>query len=182
MLKFDRIYLVTSYHTKNRLKETLPHLKENGIEPELFVAPLKGYFPQFHRFNTEDVWPGKLSLACAYEQLFQKCILENVNLALFIEDDVVMLEGWENVVEKEWQLDGSWNVAKADNQTHFFAMKLAAMKQYLNKFALNFNSIDFQINMLTSVKISNGVAKQKSLRKQVPSAIDVEGEKVEYIF
>ena len=61
-------------------------------------------------------------------------------------------------------------------------MKLAAMKQYLNKFALNFNSIDFQINMLTSVKISNGVAKQKSLRKQVPSAIDVEGEKVKYIF
>ena len=74
MLKFDRIYLVTSYHTKDRLEETLPHLKENGIEPELFVAPLKGYFPQFHRFNTEDVWPGKLSLACAYEQLFQKCI------------------------------------------------------------------------------------------------------------
>ena len=45
---FKKIYLITSYHTKDRLDLTLPHLKKNGIEPELFVAPLKYHFPYYH--------------------------------------------------------------------------------------------------------------------------------------
>ena len=36
---FEKIYLISCYHTKDRLGVTLPHLKENGIEPELFIAP-----------------------------------------------------------------------------------------------------------------------------------------------
>ena len=45
---FEKIYLISCYHTKDRLDVVLPHLKENGIEPELFMAPFKYYFPHFH--------------------------------------------------------------------------------------------------------------------------------------
>ena len=179
---FEKIYLISCYHTKDRLDVTLPHLKENGIQPELFIAPFKYYFPQFHKFNTENVWPGKLSLACAYEQLFQKCILENTKTALFIEDDVILLDGWQDRIKTEWELDNWWYVVKAGVQTHFFGMELEAMKEYLNRFAMNFNSIDFQVNMLKSVRISDCLAKQRSIEGQISSAIDVESDRYKLEF
>jgi hypothetical protein len=47
---------------------------------------------------------------------------------------------------------------------------------------MNFNSVDFQINMLKSVKISDCLAKQKSIERQIPSAIDVESDKYKLEF
>ena len=179
---FEKIYLISCYHTKDRLDVVLPHLKENGIEPELFIAPFKYYFPQFHKFNTENVWPGKLSVACAFEQLLQKCILENTKTALFIEDDILLMDGWQDRIKTEWELDNWWYVVKAGVQTHFFGMKQEAMKEYLNRFAMNFNSIDFQVNMLKSVRFSDCLAKQRSIEGQIPSAIDVESDKYELKF
>ena len=55
-------------------------------------------------------------------------------------------------------------------------------KEYLNRFAMNFNSIDFQVNMLKSVKFSDCIAKQRSIERQIPSAIDVETDKYELKF
>ena len=34
---FEKIYLISCYHTKDRLDVTIPHLKENGIEPDIIV-------------------------------------------------------------------------------------------------------------------------------------------------
>ena len=42
---------------------------------------------------------------------------------------------------------------------------------------MNFNSIDFQVNMLKSVKISDCIAKQRSIEGEISSAIDVESDK-----
>ena len=180
-LNFDKTYLITSYHSKDRLSETLPHLKENGIDPEIFVAPFKYHFPQFHYFNdnTENcVWPGKISLACAYEQLFQKCIIDNTQTALFIEDDVVLLPGWKEKINTEWNIK-DWYILKTGSETHFFAMSLQAMKDYLNKFAMSYNSIDFQINLLKPTIVSDNIATQKSWSDEdykVPSTIDVKSD------
>ena len=164
-MNFDKTYLITSYHSKDRLSETLPHLKENGIDPEIFVAPFKYHFPQFHFHNDNTVnyvWPGKISLACAYEQLFQKCIIDNTQTALFIEDDVVLLPGWEEKINTEWNIE-DWYILKAGSETHFFAMSLQAMRDYLNRYAMSYNSIDFQINLLKPTKVSDNIANQKSL-------------------
>ena len=101
---------------------------------------------------------------------------------MFIEDDVVLLDGWQDRIKTEWELDNWWYVVKADVQNHFFGMTLDAMKEYLNRFAMNFNSVDFQINMLKSVKISDCLAKQKSIERQIPSAIDVESDRYKLEF
>ena len=61
-------------------------------------------------------------------------------------------------------------------------MKQEAMKEYLNRFAMNFNSIDFQINMLKSVRTSDCIAKQRSIEGVTPSAIDVESDKYRFEF
>ena len=179
---FEKIYLISCYHTKDRLGVTLPHLKENGIEPELFIAPFKYRFPHFYKFNTENVWPGQLSLTCAYEQLFQKCIIENTKTVLFIEDDVLLMDGWQDRIKVEWELDNWWHVVKAGVQTHFFGMKQEAIKEYLNKFAMNSNPVDFQINMLKSVKMSDCIAKQRSIEGEISSAIDTKTDKYELKF
>jgi hypothetical protein len=56
------------------------------------------------------------------------------------------------------------------------------MKEYLNRFAMNFNSIDFQVNMLKSVKNADCIAKQRSVEGQIPSAIDVESDRYKLEF
>ena len=37
--------------------------------------------------------------------MFQKCILENTETALFLEDDVVLLDGWQDKIKQEWNFD-----------------------------------------------------------------------------
>ena len=178
---FKKIYLITSYHTKDRLDLTLSHLKKNGIEPELFVAPLKYHFPYYHKYNTEPVWPGKLSIACAYEQLFQKCILEDTKTALFLEDDVVLLNGWQDKIKEVWDLN-NWYILKDGVQSHFVAMTLRAMKDFLNRFAMNTYAVDFAINDLKPTKITDCLTKQRSIEGQIPSAIDVESDRYKLEF
>ena len=58
-------------------------------------------------------------------------------------------------------------------------MSLQAMKDYLNKFAMSYNSIDFQINLLKPTVISDNIATQKSWNSHgynVPSTIDTESD------
>jgi len=179
---FEKIYLITSYHTKDRLKDTLPHLKENGIDPELFVAPIKYHFPHYHKYNTEQIWPGKLSVACAYEQLFQKCLIENTETALFIEDDITLLNNWENIIKAKWFSQKNWYMLKDGVQCHFFGMSNRAMRDFLNKYALNNYHIDFAFNDLDKNISTSHFTRQRSVEKQVPSAIDTEEDKYDLQF
>ena len=58
-------------------------------------------------------------------------------------------------------------------------MSLQAMKDYLNKFAMSYNSIDFQINLLKPTIVSDNIATQKSWGSEVskvPSTIDVKSD------
>lgn len=179
---FDKIYLITCYHSKHRLKDTLSHLKDNGIIPEIFVAPIKRHFPQTHYYNNFNkrraIFPGKISLACAYEQLFQKCIIDNTQTALFLEDDVVLKDDWRRNIS-QWNIK-DWYILKDGAETHFFAMSLQAMRDYLNKYAMSYNCIDWQINELINCQpnkpsiITTNIATQSSwLLKTTKSTIDV---------
>ena len=58
-------------------------------------------------------------------------------------------------------------------------MSLQAMRDYLNRYAMSYNSIDFQINLLKPTKVSDNIANQKSLpghNYNVPSTIDTESD------
>ena len=92
------------------------------------------------------------------------------------------MDGWQDRIKVEWELDNWWHVVKAGVQTHFFGMKQEAIKEYLNKFAMNSNPVDFQINMLKSVKISDCIAEQRSIEGEISSAIDTKTDKYELKF
>ena len=183
---FEKIYLITSYHTKNRLKDTLPHLHENNIYPELFVAPFKYHF-LYRKCNQGQEFPGKLSLNCAYEQLFQKCLIEQTKTALFIEDDVVLLNNWETAIQKNWLNSTEWYMLRDGPETQFIGMSYRAIQDYLNKYALDTYPVDMALNDLdTSGKELNKkfgttgeFTRQKSLKhhntkQQISSSIFVE--------
>ena len=69
----------------------------------------------------------------------------------------------------------SWNVNSV-------RARIENIKEYLNKFAMNSNHVDFQINMLKSVKISDCIAKQRSIEGEISSAIDTKTDKYELKF
>ena len=148
---FQKIYLITSYHTKDRLEDTYKHLNDNDIYPELFVAPLKNHFfpTSFLGFLIPS---GTLSLKCAYVQLFQKCIIENTKTALFIEDDIILKDGWKSKIQTKWFTDPDWYILRDGPETHFFGMTIQAMRDYLNRFALDSFPIDLSLTRLQHFK------------------------------
>jgi len=179
---FDKIYLITSYHSKNRLKTTIPYLNSNNIYPELFVAPLKEHFRYF-KCNEIDLWPGCLSLNCAYEQLFQKCLIENTETALFIEDDIEFKDNWAEIIQKKWLNKDSWYMLRDGEYTQFFAMSKEAMRDYLRAFALNVYPVDFALNDLRkSCNAPNYFTTQKSKERKIKSVINLRQESYDLIF
>jgi len=59
---------------------------------------------------------------------------------------------------------------------------LRAMKDFLNRFAMNTYAIDFAINDLKPTKITDCLTKQRSIEGQIPSAIDVESDRYKLEF
>ena len=152
---FDKIFLITCYHTKDRLCKTIPYLNSRGIYPDLFFSPLKERFHYMY-YNEQAIWPGASSLSCAYEQLFQKCIFENVNTALFIEDDILLADDWEDKIKSIWfNSNKEWYILKDGNASQFFAMSKEAMIDFLNKYAANGYPVDYAINNIQDTKVTN---------------------------
>tara|TARA_A100001201_G_scaffold125485_1_gene109806 strand:+ start:5964 stop:6599 length:636 start_codon:yes stop_codon:yes gene_type:complete len=153
---FDKVFLITCYHTKDRLSHVVPYLNSRGIHPEIFFAPFKERF-HYSYYNKQPIWPGAHSLSCAYEQLFQKCLYDkDVKSALFIEDDIILADDWDVQLKNIWfEQDKDWYILKESNGTHFFAMSREAIADFLNKYAADTYPIDLAINDLQDQKITN---------------------------
>ena len=59
---FEKIYLISCYHTKDRLDVTLPHLRENGIDSteQLWIYYINGgtlqlSFQDYLLFKIEEI-------------------------------------------------------------------------------------------------------------------------------
>lgn len=107
---FNKIYVVTSYSTKNRLSELLSFLDVEKIDYELIVAPKKKYFRDYDDQNT---WIGKgnFSLLSVNESILLKEYYIKSNSFCILEDDILFdisyKQKLKNVVEvlpSDWQI------------------------------------------------------------------------------
>ena len=65
---FEKIYVISSYPTQNRLNELIPFLNKENIQCELVIAPQKKYFkPDYDKTLVNE---GSQSLISANESIF----------------------------------------------------------------------------------------------------------------
>lgn len=105
---FDKIYLITSYSTTNRLPELLSFLNKENIEVELVVAPKKQYFtpdPNLHKTK------GTYSHLSAVESIFLKESFIKSNSFCILEDDIFFANNYVDKLNlflqklpQDWQI------------------------------------------------------------------------------
>jgi len=105
---FDKVYLITSYSTCNRLVELLSFFNKENIEVELVVAPKKQYFipdPNLHKT------PGTYSHLSAVESIFLKESFVKSNSFAVMEDDIFFADDYVDKLKLFFQmLPNDWDV------------------------------------------------------------------------
>lgn len=83
---FDKIYIITSYSTQNRIADLISFLNSQYITFELIVAPKKKYIiPDYNKTVSNE---GNQSLTSANESIFLKEFYIKSESFLIFEDDV----------------------------------------------------------------------------------------------
>jgi hypothetical protein len=107
---FDRIYLITSFPTINRYYDLKPILDEQEIQVDVVIAPKQKYFT-FDVTDSSPNMPGNWSYQSAFESIFVKSKLLNLNNFLILEDDIVLAPDYiekftryYNTIPKDWQI------------------------------------------------------------------------------
>lgn len=107
---FDKIYVIVSFATQNRYHDFNKKLKSEQIDVEWIVAPKQKYFLQQWSDDAPNL-PGNWSHQSAFESIFLKSKLLELNNVLILEDDVIFdnqyLEKFERyylTVPDDWQV------------------------------------------------------------------------------
>jgi len=107
---FDKIYLISSFLTQNRYYHLKPILDEQEINVEVVVAPKQKYFT-FDVTDSSPNMPGNWSYQSAFESIFLKSKLLNLNNFLILEDDIVFapdyiekFERYYSTIPTDWQI------------------------------------------------------------------------------
>ncbi len=102
---FDKIFLISSFDTQNRLSDISEFLNKENIKYELIIAPKKKYF------NNITIGTGAQSLISVNESIFLKCKLENIKTFCILEDDLQfgenykkLLDNFMNIVPSTWDI------------------------------------------------------------------------------
>lgn len=167
---FNKIYVVTSYPTQNRLSELMSFLNTEHINYELVIAPKKKYFGDY---NDQNIWIGKgaFSLLSANESIFLKECYIKSNTFCILEDDIFFdklykekLTTLMEILPSDWQIlnlgyhvnssvlsDHSVVCKKLKEKdyfvgTHIVGYKSNVIESLLNKIDKNAYPIDAFIN------------------------------------
>lgn len=92
---FDKIYVISSFSTQNRISDLVGFLNNEDIKHELIIAPKKKYFGDY---NDENLWVGKgaFSLLSANESIFLKEFHIKSNTFCILEDDIFFDSNYKN--------------------------------------------------------------------------------------
>jgi hypothetical protein len=87
---FEKIFVITSYDTHERLKELLPNLNKHSIKYEIVVSPKKKYFKE----HIGETWIGNgaASLISGTESIFLKSLIDRYDNICILEDDLFFNE------------------------------------------------------------------------------------------
>ncbi len=92
---FNKIYVISSYPTQNRLNDLIPFLNKENIQFELIISPKKKYFEDI---NGEGLWVGKgnFSLLSANESILLKESYTKSESFCVLEDDICLDVEYKN--------------------------------------------------------------------------------------
>lgn len=106
---FNKLYLISSYPTQNRINDIVSFFKKENIECELVIAPKKKYFKP--DYNVTLANEGNQSLTSANESIFLKelylqsesfCIMED---DIFFDNDyIIKFTNLFNTLPHEWEI------------------------------------------------------------------------------
>jgi len=107
---FEKVYIISSDSTRNRIPDLLDFLKTENINYELIFAPKKKYF---NDYNDEKLWLGKgaFSLISANESIFLKELYLKSKSFCILEDDIWFDINYEeklnlffNNIPNDWEI------------------------------------------------------------------------------
>jgi hypothetical protein len=106
---FNKIYIISSYDTKNRLSELIPFLKNEGIDVEIVIAPKKEYFiPDFSKTCKSK---GAFSHISAAESIFLKESFLKSDTFCIMEDDIFFADDYINKLNLFFsKLSDDWEI------------------------------------------------------------------------
>lgn len=120
---FNKIYVITSYPTQNRLNDLVFFFNNECIQYELIVAPKKKYFGDY---NDEKLWLGKgnFSLLSANESIFLKESFVKSNTFCVLEDDVFFDLKYKEKLNMFFEyLPNTWNILNLGYHKNTFLNK-----------------------------------------------------------
>lgn len=107
---FEKIYVISSYPTQNRLNHLLLFLDKEDIQYELIISPQKKYFKDK---NEDDLWIGKgaFSLLSANESIFLKEFYKKSESFCILEDDIYFDIDYKNKLTRVFKkLSNDWDI------------------------------------------------------------------------
>lgn len=111
--KFDRIFLITSFSTLDRMDDLISFFNKENIEFELIVSPKKKYL------KDGILATGNRSLCCSNESIFLKSKQIGYNSILIFEDDVYFENGYEELFFDFYKtLPDKWQVLNLGFHCH----------------------------------------------------------------
>lgn len=169
---FDKIYIISSYSTQNRINNIIEYLNKKNIHYELVISPKKKYFGDN---NNEGLWLGQgaFSLLSANESIFLKEFYIKSESFCILEDDIFFVEDYDKKIKllmerlpDDWQIlnlgyhTNTLLYSKIDNDevyyklkigesvigTHFVSYKNDVVKYILDKIDINVYPMDWFLN------------------------------------
>lgn len=163
---FKKIFLITTVNS-DRIEYVKKHLDDNKIIYDIQVAPNYELISKdvnwIHKiwcgYKEDSDYRPTISLVSAYTSIFQKSLYESYENIVILEDDIFLVDGWENNflnfinnIPLNWdilnlgyfELNNKDAVLKSYNAhasiplnwyhtTHFTAIKKSVYKNFLNK-------------------------------------------------
>lgn len=107
---FEKIYVISSFPTQNRLNDLMQFFYSEYINYELIIATKKKYF---HDYNDEKLWLGKgnFSLLSANESIFLKEFYIKSKTFCVLEDDIFFDKNYKKKLQLSFnELPPDWQV------------------------------------------------------------------------
>ena len=116
---FNKIYLISSYPTQNRINNIVSFFVKENIECELVIAPKKKYFKP--DYNVTLANERNQSLTSANESIFLKESYIKSDSFCIMEDDIFFNENYDVKLKKFFKnLPNDWDILNLGYHVHSF--------------------------------------------------------------
>lgn len=118
--QFEKIFIITSYATSDRIESISEKLRKDNIIAEFIVSPKNRHFGSFiNEPSSIHVVPAAYSLYCSMESIFLLAKMHKYDNMLVFEDDVFFSDNYDIIVYNFMQdVPIDWNILNLGYHRH----------------------------------------------------------------